>query len=43
MNQSLDKKWYLAQIKLNSYLFAIQNLERQGFQTFLPKMEITQR
>ena len=43
MNQSLDKKWYIAQIKQNSYRSAIQNLERQGFETFLPKMEITQK
>ena len=43
MNQSLDKKWLVAQIKPNSYHTAIQNLERQGFETFLPKMEITQR
>jgi transcriptional antiterminator RfaH len=43
MNQSLDKKWYVAQIKPNSYHSAAQNLERQGFETFLPKMEITQR
>jgi len=43
MNQSLDKKWCIAQIKPNSYHSAIQNLERQGFETFLPKMEITQR
>ena len=43
MNQSLDKKWFIAQIKPNSYNTAIQNLERQGFETFLPKMEITQR
>ena len=43
MNQSLDKKWFIAQIKPNSYNSAIQNLERQGFETFLPKMEITQR
>jgi len=43
MNQSLDKKWCIAQIKPNSYRSAIQNLERQGFEAFLPKMEITQR
>ena len=43
MNQSLDKKWFIAQIKPNSYNSAIQNLERQGFETFLPKMKITQR
>ena len=43
MNQSLYKKWFIVQIKPNSYHTAIQNLERQGFETFLPKMEITQR
>lgn len=43
MNQSLDKRWCIAQIKPNSYASAILNLERQGFQTFLPKMEITER
>ena len=43
MNQCLDKKWVIAQIKPNSYESAIHNLERQGFETFLPIMEITQR
>ena len=43
MKQSLDKKWCIAQIKPNSYDCAIQNLERQGFETFLPRMKITQR
>ena len=43
MNQHLEKKWFIAQIKPNSYKSAIQNLERQGIKTFLPKMEITQR
>ena len=43
MNQNLDKKWFIAQIKSNSYHIATENLERQGFETFLPKMEITQR
>ena len=43
MIQSLDKKWYIVQIKPNSYHTATQNLERQGFETFLPKMEITQK
>ena len=43
MNQSLDKKWLIAQIKPNSYDMATLNLTRQGFETFLPKMEITQR
>ena len=43
MNESLGKKWYIVQIKLNSYDTAIPNLERQGFETFVPKMDITQR
>ena len=43
MNDSLYKKWFIAQIKPNSYHSAIQNLERQGFETFLPKMQMTQR
>ena len=43
MNKNLYKKWLIAQIKPNSYNSAIQNLERQGFETFLPTMEITQR
>ena len=43
MKQYIEKKWLIAQIKPNSYDVAIRNLERQGFKTFLPKMEITQR
>ena len=43
MNKHLDKKWFIAQIKQNSYLTAIQNLERQGFETFLPQMDIIQK
>lgn len=43
MNKNLVKKWYVAQIKPNSYNSATQNLERQGFETFLPKMETTKR
>ena len=43
MNQILHKNWYIAQIKPNSYHSATLNLERQGFETFLPKLEITQR
>ena len=43
MSKSLVKKWLIAQIKPNSYDLAVRNLERQGFKTFLPKMEITQR
>ena len=43
MHQKLEKKWFIAQIKPNSYELAIRNLERQGFETFVPKMEITRR
>ena len=43
MSKNFDNKWYVALIKQNSYDTAIKNLERQGFETFLPKMEITQR
>ena len=43
MKQYIENKWFIAQIKPNSYDVAIRNLERQGFKTFLPKMEITQR
>ena len=43
MNQSSDKKWCIAQIKPNSYYTAIRNLEQQGFETFNPIMQITQR
>ena len=43
MIKSLKKKWFIAKIKPNSYKSATQNLHRQGFETFLPQMEITQR
>ena len=43
MNQNLEKKWFITQIKPNSYKSAIQNLERQGFETFVPKIEKTQK
>ena len=43
MNPSLGKIWCVAQIKNNLYDTAIQNLKRQGFETFLPKMKITKR
>ena len=43
VSKYLDKKWFVAQIKPNSYEKAVQNLERQGFETFVPKMETTQR
>lgn len=39
--QILFKSWLVAQIKPNSYNLATRNLERQGFEVFLPKMETT--
>lgn len=41
MNKSLVKNWLVIQIKPNSYNLALRNLERQGFQTFFPKIKIT--
>ena len=41
MNKNLVKKWLVVQIKPNAYDMAIRNLERQGFETFLPKMKAT--
>ena len=35
--------WYLLQFKPNSHRIAERNLIRQGFETFLPIQEITQR
>ena len=41
MNLSFKKKWLVAQIKPNSNDLAFRNLERQGFQTFMPKIKVT--
>ena len=41
MSEISVKKWLIAQIKPNSYDVATRNLERQGVEVFLPKMEIT--
>ena len=41
MSKIFVKNWLIAQIKPNSYDLAIRNLERQGFETFLPKMKAT--
>ena len=35
------KQWHLVQFKPNSHLLAAGNLQRQGFETFLPLQEIT--
>ena len=37
------KNWYLIQFKPNSYRIAERNLQRQGFETFLPMQRITRR
>ena len=37
------KHWFLLQYKLNSHRLALRNLHRQGFETFLPMQDITQR
>ena len=41
MNKNLNKIWLVAQIKRNSCELATRNLERQGFETFLPKIKAT--
>ena len=35
------KQWHLLQFKPNSHRLAVRNLQRQGFETFLPLQEIT--
>ena len=37
------ENWYVVQFKSNSHKVAKQNLEKQGFKTFLPVEEITKR
>ena len=37
------KQWYLVQFKPNAHRVAVRNLQRQGFETFLPLQEITRR
>ena len=38
-----DANWYLLQLKPNAHKTAVRNLKRQGFDTFLPLMKVTQR
>ena len=35
--------WYIVQFKPNSHKIAVRNLQRQGFETFLPMYEVTRR
>ena len=37
------KSWFLLQYKPNSHRVALRNLHRQGFETFLPTQDVTQR
>ena len=37
------KQWYLVQFKPNAHHMAVRNLNRQGFETFLPMQETTRR
>ena len=43
MNNSLIEKWFVVQIKPNSYQKAKRNLEQQGCVTFIPTVEFTKR
>ena len=38
-----ETSWYLAQLKPNAHRIAERNLRRQGFETFLPLLEVTRR
>ena len=38
-----ETSWYLAQLKPNAHRIAERNLRRQGFETFLPLVEVTRR
>ena len=37
------KQWYIVQFKPNAHRLAERNLQRQGFETFLPMQEITRQ
>ena len=39
----MSKEWFLLQFKSNSHHLAAKNLNRQGFETFLPLHETTSR
>ena len=41
MKEIFNKKWLVAQIKPKSHDLAFRNLERQGFETFMPKIRVT--
>jgi transcriptional antiterminator RfaH len=39
----MSKEWFILQFKSNSHHIAVKNLNRQGFETFLPLHEATSR
>ena len=39
----MSKEWFILQFKSNSHHLAVKNLNRQGFETFLPLHETTSR
>ena len=41
--QPSKTSWHIVQFKPNSHKIALRNLERQGFETFLPVHEVTRR
>ena len=43
MTPSDTLSWYIVQFKPNSHKIALRNLQRQGFETFLPMHEVTRR
>ena len=43
MTPSNTTLWYIVQFKPNSHKIAVRNLERQGFETFVPMHEVTRR
>ena len=43
MTSSDTHSWYIVQFKPNSHKIAVRNLQRQGFETFLPMHEVTPR
>ena len=43
MTRPNTPSWYIVQFKPNSHKIAVRNLQRQGFETFLPMHEVTRR
>jgi transcriptional antiterminator RfaH len=39
----MSKEWFILQFKSNSHHLAVKNLNRQGFETFLPLHDTTSR